>query len=343
MGSKKTVNSVPVKRPSLIHFHFHRRKTGVTLSIKNVLKYLQEDFEVYVFGDLFEENKVSFSGLIRILKDKNIKIIHAHRNNEIIRALILRFFGLNFKLVATRHAESKPSALTLYLLKKVDKVISLSKSIQRSLPIGTSVIGHGVQADFFIPNSKSFIKNVKQTQIICVAGRIREKKGSYVILEAILPILKENPDCALVFVGKIDDNKFLPILDMKISELGLKDQLYVFPETNEIKSFFQAAQVVVIPSFSEGFSLVCLEAMSCKSTVVATQGVGIHSEVIKDGVNGYLFPPGDVENLREILDGLIQKKLSINKDAARSEILKNWTAKKEASELKKIYLEGNSI
>ena len=125
-------------KPILIHFHFHKRKTGLTSSIESVLPYFNQDFETYIFGDLIDWKKISWKSILELVFKKRYFIIHAHRNNEILRALFLRRLGGKFKLVATRHAESKPTKMTLYLLSKVDEVVTLTQSMKEHLRLKSS-------------------------------------------------------------------------------------------------------------------------------------------------------------------------------------------------------------
>ena len=66
-------------------------------------------------------------------------------------------------------------------------------------------------------------------------------------------------------------------------------QVHFIPESNKLIDYYRASTIVVIASVSEGFSLVCLEAMACGLITIATESVGIHSEVINHGENGFLF------------------------------------------------------
>ena len=75
---------------------------------------------------------------------------------------------------------------------------------------------------------------------------------------------------------------------------GISEQVHLIPETSRIEDYYRASTVVAIASVSEGFSLVCLEAMACGLTTIATDSVGIHSEVIKHGETGFLFPVSDM-------------------------------------------------
>ena len=252
--------------------------------------------------------------------------------------LFFRFFGAKFTLIATRHAETPPSKFTLNLLKKADKTVTLTKSMSKSLAIKNIIIGHGVNVDLFIPKSQSTLSSISQKNIILCAGRVRASKGQETLLEAA-KVLKENKNWALVLVGKVEKPSFLQKLQTIAEKYFIENQVYFVNETLDISSYYQAAKVVVVPSFSEGFSLVAAEAMSCECSVIATQKVGVHSLLIKHGKNGYLFEAGNVVQLEKLILGLIKdKNLFLGKEA-RKEITKNWSSKTEANKLIELYQE----
>ncbi|WP_088324403.1 glycosyltransferase family 4 protein [Polaribacter tangerinus] len=324
-------------KPTLIHTHFHKRRTGVTRSIENVLPFFDDKFNSYLFGYGAIGNYITKYQLRRILFSNAKVIVHCHRNNEIIRMLIYRAFGAKFTLIATRHAETKPSKLTFKLLKSANKVITLIPSMGKKLGIKNTVIGHGVRVDKFFSKDAVTIEQVSQENIILCAGRVREAKGQLVLLEAA-KVLQNNLDWALVIVGKVDKPAFLDQLKAIAIKHKIEKQVYFIKETPEIVSFYQAAKIVVCPSYSEGFSLVTAEAMSCECSVIATKNVGVHSSLIKHKENGYLFEAGNSQQLETILSNKLSGKLPLLGTQARAEIVKNWSAKKEASELINLYL-----
>jgi glycosyltransferase involved in cell wall biosynthesis len=324
-------------KPVLIHTHFHRRKTGVTRSIENVLPFFDDDFETYVYGSNIDGNKITTSKLKSILFSDVKTVVHCHRNNEIIRMLWFRFIGAKFTLIATRHAETVPSGMTKYLLKKVDTVITLIKRMSANLGIKNTIISHGVRVDEFVSNSKKKLKNIAQENIILNAGRVRKAKGQLVLLEAA-KVLKEHKDWALVIVGQVDKPLFLEELKEIAKKHDIENQIYFIDETRDIISYYQAAKIVVAPSFSEGFSLVTAEAMSCECSVIATKNVGVHSQLISDKKNGYLFDAGDASALEILLLKSIKNEVPFLGKQAREEILKNWSAKKEAKSLIEVYI-----
>ena len=61
-----------MSKPILIHTHFHKRRTGVTRSIENVLPFFEEKFETYIYGYNVEGTKISSSKLKSFLFSKKI-------------------------------------------------------------------------------------------------------------------------------------------------------------------------------------------------------------------------------------------------------------------------------
>lgn len=323
-------------KPILIHTHFHKRKTGVTRSIENVLPFFSEKFDTYIYGYNVQGNKISSTKLKSLLFSDREVVVHCHRNNEIIRMLFYRAFGAKFKLVATRHAETRPSKLTLKLLKSADNVVTLIKSMSEKIGLENTIVGHGVNIDLFVPDNNRRIPSIQQENIILCAGRVRKAKGQVVLLEAA-KILKQQNNWALVVVGKIDKPAFLEELKVIVNKHDIESQVYFVDETSDIISYYQASKIVVVPSFSEGFSLVTAEAMSCGCSVIATKNVGVHSSLITHSKNSYLFEAGNVSELEILLSKSIKNEIPHLGRQAREEILKNWSAKKEAENLIKVY------
>lgn len=323
-------------KPILIHTHFHKRKTGVTRSIENVLPFFVDEFETYVYGANIEGNKITTSKLKTILFSDVKTVVHCHRNNEIMRMLFWRFLGAKFTLIATRHAETVPSGLTKYLLKKADKVVTLIKSMSANLGIKNTIVGHGVRVDEFKPNAEKRLENISQENIILNAGRVRKAKGQMVLLEAA-KVLREYKNWALVIVGQVDKPAFLEELKAIANKHGIENQVYFIDETRAIISYYQAAKIVVAPSFSEGFSLVTAEAMACECSVIATKNVGVHSDLISNKKNGYLFTAGNTSELESLLSKALKNEIPHLGKQAREEIVKNWSAKKEAQNLIEVY------
>lgn len=320
----------------LIHTHFHRRRTGVTRSIENVLPFFNKEFETYIYGYNVKGTNIPFFRLKTLLFSDRDVVVHCHRNNEIMRMLLFRFFGAKFKLIATRHAETVPSSLTLMLLKKADKVVTLIKSMSHNLGIENTIVGHGVDVNKFISNSETTLYNIEQENIILCAGRVRKAKGQATLVEAA-KVLKDHNNWALVIVGQVDKPSFLEELKLISKKHSIESQVYFIEETRDIISYYQASRIAVVPSSSEGFSLVTAEAMSCECSVIATKDVGVHSSLISDKKNGYLFEVGNTSELELLLSQKLNNEIPFLGKKAREEIENNWSAQKEADGLIAVY------
>lgn len=327
-------------KPIVIHTHFHRRRTGVTRSIENVFPFFETKYDAYIFGYGVAGRKISWQKIWKLVFSRRYFVLHCHRNNEILRALLFRFLGGNFKLVATRHAESNPSGFTNFLMKKADELITLTVGMQKKLNYSSKVVGHGVNDDLFRPKKGVRLEEVSQKYIVTCAGRVRKSKGQKFMLEVFAPILKEHPEWALVIVGQVDKPEFLVELKKIVNQYGVEAQVYFIEETPEIISFYQASHSVIVPSFSEGFSLVCAEAMACACNVIATRNVGVHSEIIQEEKSGYLYDFEDQKTLQLLLQKLCAGALPHLGAAAQTNIKEFWSAQIEANRLMAIYADG---
>jgi mannosyltransferase len=322
----------------IIHFHFHGRATGVTRSIESIIPALNKYSDAAVFGYGINSLPISLRKLLKAIKsDKNKTIIHTHRINEILFALLLRCLGGKFKLVFTRHAESKPANFTYFLMKKADSIVTLSKTMSDNLNLPNTLIPHGINTDLFSTTKNKTFSKLIQKNIIGVVGRIRPAKGQLIVVKAAAESLKSNPKWGLSFIGRIDNLKYADMIYSFAKDEGISKQIRFLPETNHIEDFYSTCDIIVIASQSEGFSLVCLEAMACGLTTIATENVGIHSDVIRHGENGFLFPANDITALKNILEKIILKETSLNPEMIRQTIVDNWSIEKSAERLFHLY------
>ncbi len=127
--------------------------------------------------------------------------------------------------------------------------------------------------------------------VIGIVARLRVEKGHTLLLNALPLVLKAVPDAALLVVGDGPDRESL--IEQGRS-LGVTPQIIWAGERSpgEALALYGAMDVVAVPSQFEGFGLSAAEAMAAGRPVVGTR-VGGLSELIEDGVTGYLISPGD--------------------------------------------------
>jgi glycosyltransferase involved in cell wall biosynthesis len=117
-------------------------------------------------------------------------------------------------------------------------------------------------------------------------------KGLLPLVEALAKLRTERPEAHLVVVGKL--RKESPV-SSAIDRLGLQGAVTFESAVsdNRMVELYAEAQVAVVPSLYEGFSLPAVEALSCGVPLVATSGGALPEVVGEHGVTGMLVPPGD--------------------------------------------------
>ncbi len=136
-------------------------------------------------------------------------------------------------------------------------------------------------------------------------GRIASNKGLLPFLEAFALLAPRSPDLSVVMVGE-DGGSRAEVLH-RAEDLGLSQRVRLVgfvPEERVLASAYAQASVFVLPSEYEAFGLVLLEAMAQGTPVVSTRVGGI-PELVEDGQNGLLVPPGDPRALSEALESIL--------------------------------------
>ena len=139
------------------------------------------------------------------------------------------------------------------------------------------------------------------SRVVLAAGRLSPEKGFDVLVEAAARVLAVDRSAGVVLFGDGDERAKL---ERRVAALGLGDRFRMPGFTRELDRLLPWADVVVLPSFTEGLPNVALEAGAAGVPVVAT-AVGGTPEVVADGETGYLVPPGDAVALADHLSALL--------------------------------------
>jgi glycosyltransferase involved in cell wall biosynthesis len=135
--------------------------------------------------------------------------------------------------------------------------------------------------------------------IVVAAGRLSPEKGFRVLIEAARSVLKSAPDVRFVLFG---DGVERLALEHQVAEAGLGSVFRMPGFRSDLDALIPWADVVALPSFTEGLPNVALEAAAAGVPVVAT-AVGGTPEVVITGQTGFLVPAGDAGPLgARILD-----------------------------------------
>ena len=165
--------------------------------------------------------------------------------------------------------------------------------------------------------------------LLLAVGRLEANKGFHVLIEALarLWVMPGAPACHLVLVG---DGPRRSALQRQAQEAGLGGQVHFLGRLpdDDVHQWYSDATLFVHPTLYEGSSLVTLEAMAHRCAVVATAAGGIPDKV-KQGVTGWLVPPGNADALARAIAGALSNRarLPVMGEAGRAVVERkfSWT------------------
>ena len=145
---------------------------------------------------------------------------------------------------------------------------------------------------------------LKGKTVFGFVGRIETDKGVNELLKAFLKIGNEN--YALLLIGAFDELR--SNLDAETLERAKASENIIFHGfTKEVPKYLSVVNILVHPTYREGFSMVIQQAMAMGCAIITTNVPG-PSEVIEEGVSGLLVPAQNVDELSETMDSLGQDK-----------------------------------
>ena len=170
--------------------------------------------------------------------------------------------------------------------------------------------------------------NVVPGRLMTTASADVAMKGLAFLLEALAKLRAKDDSIHLVVIGK-------PKYDSKatqlIKELNLAESIeFVSGVTDQrIVELYNEAEVAIVPSLYEGFSLPAIEAMSCGVPLVATTGGALPEVVGADGVTALQVPPGDSDALAQKIGWALEQTnlRSVVGAAGRERVIQNFSWK----------------
>ena len=203
--------------------------------------------------------------------------------------------------------------LTRLVIDRVDHVVTVSDEFKEMLlaEIGcrkpVSALYNGVDTAQFRPRSKSSSRSalglLQNGKVALYVGGLIRRKGVDVLVEALASQSKLRSELTLYLVG---DGPQRAALQDLVSARDLDSNVRFVGSVSKDKMhwWMNAADMLILPSHSEGRPNVVLEALASGTPVIATAVNGT-SEVIVDGDDGLLFPAGDVAQLASCITRLL--------------------------------------
>ena len=266
--------------------------------------------------------------LSRIIKKYKINIIHARSRAPAWSAYFAaKKMGIPF--VTTFHGtysiQNKLKKKYNSIMVKSDRVIAISRFINNHILSNYNIdkdkivtIHRGINIERFnylkvaderLISLLNMFNIPEDSFVVLLPGRITRWKGHILLIEAIFKLQRSDIIC--LFVGDSQGrNKYYAELEKILDKFKLKNNFRIIPNQSDMATIYKLADVVVSSSLDpEAFGRVIVEAQAMgRPTISANHGGG--SEIIIDGLTGWLFKPGDADDLSD----KINKALTLNKD-----------------------------
>ena len=215
-------------------------------------------------------------------------------------------------------------------------------------PGTTEIVAPGVEHAFFAPGDKRGARKALELgdgPVLLFVGRIQPLKGADVAVRSLAEL--NRPDATLLIVGGASGTEGeteIAHVHALMQELKVENQVrFVAPQAHHILStYYRAADVVLVPSRSESFGLVALEAAACGTPVVAN-AVGGLLTIVEHGRTGFLVPDRQPEIFaRHIANILDDPALSARMSHDAAERAKGYTWSFAAARLRRAYTDITS-
>lgn len=245
--------------------------------------------------DLVHDNQSLGYGLLAIKRMGLPVIATIHHPITVDRRLEMEHANTAYKRLTLRRWYAF-TAMQTRVASRLDRVITVSENSFKDIshdhkvdPAKMHIVPVGVDPDLFKP-----VVGITKTpgMLITTASADVAMKGLRYLLEAVAKLRTERPEVTLTVIGRAKEGGESA---RTIADLGLEDAItFVSGVTDErIVELYSEAEVAVVPSLYEGFSLPAIEAMSCAIPLVATTGGAIPEVVGPNGVTAFSVPPAD--------------------------------------------------
>ena len=284
-----------------------------------------------------------FFSIIHLCIKNRIDILHSHHRFTSIIARFVSFF-LGVPLVVTLHefhddwkilarywtgditlvpSESLKKHLIGYYGIKPERIISIFNGIEQQ-PTNLE-IPFDIKGEYRLSGVKR----------IGFVGRFSPEKGIRYLVESIPMVLAEHENVEFFFIG---EGALEAEIRQLVMELEISPKTHFFGYRPNPDWFYTYLDLLVIPSLSESFGLVAVEAMRVKCPIIATN-VGGSKEVVQDGVTGILIPSRSPCHIADAINKLLleEEKLTELGEAGYKHFLENFCLENMVDEVEKKY------
>ena len=311
--------------PGVMVHHFGPQK-GMHLTKEEIpvhFKELSADFKVALSGErkydvIHSHYWLSGKVAMPVAKELGIPLIHTMHTMARVKNLNLAEGEIPEPMIRVQ-GETQIAAVAHALTANTDAEAASLVSLYEACPDTVHVVTPGVDLYNFTVNggkaeARKELSIAPDALVLTFVGRIQPHKGPELLIRATAEMVSHTPHLRaklkVFIIGGASGVNTSEVERMKelVAWLGISDVVSFSPPVSreELPQWYRAADLVCVPSYSESFGLVALEAQACGTPVVATAVGGLRTAVA-DGISGVLVDGHDPRAWSSVLARLLQE------------------------------------
>ena len=251
--------------------------------------------------------------LRRLIRERDVRLVHTHSSVDSWLAGVAAK-SLRRPVVRSRHVSIPIRRRRALVYRLADRIITSGEGV-RAIVVAAGIapervvsISAGVDGGRFHAGvSGRPVRNelgLGEAPVVGLVANVRGSKGHNFFLEAARTVLASRPDARFLIVG---DGVGFDEVSRRVRDMGLDPSVCLTGFRRDIPEVMAALDVLVLPSIrSEAIPQVIPQALAVGTPVVAST-VGGSPELIRDGENGRLVPPGDSRALADAILALLHE------------------------------------
>lgn len=259
----------------------------------------------------FFSNFTKLAKLRNFIKSENPDVVLAFLPDSSVLAILASCFLRKKIIVSERNNATRQSLPVAW---------KILRRTTYPLANATVFVSRGVEQDFnWIANTKRFVINNpvlhidpsgyktghRKLQILSV-GRLAPQKGHDLLIRSFSMISADFPEWSILIAGEGPEKENLERL---VKELNLNERVIFYGLHNDPRELMLQSSLFILPSRYEGFPNALVEAMSCGMPVISFDCPHGPSDIIKNGEDGVLVPPENIEGLASAMKNLMADSL----------------------------------
>jgi glycosyltransferase involved in cell wall biosynthesis len=286
----------------------------------------------------------TFPRLARLLREARIDVVNGHNPSGAFHATLAgRLAGVP-AIVRTEHSIhfagraswAYEPVLEPVLTLLAHRVICVSRAVRDSHAHRLSALASRFVT---IPNGisearparsraemRAALGTAASDRVVLTVGGLNPQKAQLVLIDAFASLARDLPSVRLWIAGEGVERQRL---EARIASLGLGQRARLLGMRGDVPDLIEAADLFVLSSVREGLSMALLEAMRGSRPVVATR-VGGNAEVVVEGQQGYVVPPGDAAALATAMRSVLgdPARAAAMGESGRKRWLESFTAER---------------